>query len=811
MFRREWRQQLTVLALLAVAVAAAVLGVAFAADAPSSPGAIFGSANHLLTVAGPQSRLTAGISAARSAFGRIEVIEHAKATVPGSVNAVDVRAVPPRGSYSAPMLRLDAGRYPGPGQVAVTSGVAAIYRLHIGSAWRTGGRWLRVVGVVENPADLQDEFALVAPGQVRNADEVTILFDATVRQAHSFRLPVGAQLAARPARSQGFPPAAVLVLDTIALLFVGLIAVAAFTVLAQRRQHALGMLAAIGATGRQIRLAVLGNGAVVGTIGAAAGTAVGLAIWAALVPGIETLVSHRIGTFSLPWWEIAVAIILTVATSVAAAWWPALAASRVPVVAALSGRPHHPGQSRRFAALGAVLLTAGLAGIALARQGRVPPLAIGGVILSGTGVLLLGPLAIGVLAGPARHAPVPVRLAFRGLARYRARSGAALAAVSLVTGIVAAIAVSAAVAAQNEGAPGAAGWANLPPGQLIVYLSPQATDSLPEIVPSLTYAQAAQYQAEVQSLAASLHSTAVVAVDAAVSPGLTPLPELGTTGLLTSVLAVPVSGSGRGLKFVAQLYVATPALLRFENVSPAALGSAADVVTARSGLHSARIVRFGARRRPGGRGRVSPQQHELAAPVISSAALPHYTSAPNTLLTTHAMTALGLRPVPAGWLVQVRGVLTAAQVSRADHWAAANGLTVQTPTGSPQASLASVSGKAVAVGVLAVLAVLAMTIGLIRGETAGEERVLAATGASGGTRRLLTGATAATLALLGGLIGTAAAYLGIIAWNRGVHGLASVPVARLAVLIAGIPLAALAAGCLLAGREPAAIARRPLD
>ncbi len=112
---------------------------------------------------------------------------------------------------------------------------------------------------------------------------------------------------------------------------------------------------------------------------------------------------------------------------------------------------------------------------------------------------------------------------------------------------------------------------------------------------------------------------------------------------------------------------------------------------------------------------------------------------------------------------------------------------------------------------LAVLAVLAMTVGLIRSEAASDLRVLAASGASGGTRRLLTGATAAALALLGAVLGTAAAYLGIIAWNRGVHSLSAVPVAKLAMLVAGLPLLALVVGWLLAGREPAAIARQPLD
>jgi len=831
MFRREWRQQLTVLGLLTVAVAAAVAGMAFAADAPSSPDASFGTAGHMLVITGSKARLAEGISAASKAFGRIEVIYHAKAAIPGSVNSVDVRSERPGGEFSAPMLRLDVGHYPGPGQVAVTSGVAAIYQLRVGGVWRTGGGTLQVTGIVENPANLDDQFALIAPGQIRDVGQATVLFDATAQQLRGFRVSAGAQLTSRPQHDSGFPPAAVLVLDTIALSFVGLIAVATFTVLAQRRLRAFGMLAAVGATDRNIRLVLLANGAVVGCVAAVTGAAAGLASWAALVPRLEALVAHRIDTFSLPWWEIGAAIALAVATAVGAAWWPAWAASRVPVVAALSGRPPSPKQGRAFAALGAVLLAVGLGAIAMAHQGRVPPLIIVGLVLTATGVLLVGPLAISGVVAQAGHAPVSIRLALRDLSRYRARSGAALAAISLVTGIVAAIAVSAAAAAQNEGSPGAVGWTNLPANQLMIYLSPDGPQGTPEVVPARTAEQLAQYQRDVTGLSAVLHGQAVLPLDAAIAAGMPVLQEGPVNGRPTTMLGKTQAGGGGGRQpvlAISQLYVATSAVLRFYHLDPAAISPATYILTARSGLTGAKILDFGAvvvgckaavsaqcgrpgvhpSRQAGGNG---PDRRDLASPAIQVAGLPHYTSAPNTLLTSHAMAALNLRPLLAGWLIQTPAALTAAQVTRADHWAAANGLTVETTTGSPQASLASVSEKAIAVGVLAVLTVLAMTIGLIRSETANDVRVLSATGASGCTRRLLTGATAAALALLGGLLGIAAAYLGIIAWNRGVHSLASVPATKLAVLIVGIPLAALAAGWLLAGREPHGIDRHPLD
>jgi len=51
------------------------------------------------------------------------------------------------------------------------------------------------------------------------------------------------------------------------------------------------------------------------------------------------------------------------------------------------------------------------------------------------GGLLIGPLAIRIFSGLAGHVPIAPRLALRDLVRYQARSGAALAAVTLALGI----------------------------------------------------------------------------------------------------------------------------------------------------------------------------------------------------------------------------------------------------------------------------------------------------------------------------------------------------------------------------------------
>src|SRR6202035_2688865 len=110
-------------------------------------------------------------------FGPVDIIENQTVAVPGSVDTYQLRSQSPTGSFGRPMLSLVAGRYPtGPDQVAVTDGLASTFSLHIGGVWRQAGTDQRVVGVVENPESLLDEFALVAPGRVRAPTQVTVLF-----------------------------------------------------------------------------------------------------------------------------------------------------------------------------------------------------------------------------------------------------------------------------------------------------------------------------------------------------------------------------------------------------------------------------------------------------------------------------------------------------------------------------------------------------------------------------------------------------------------------------------------------------------
>ncbi len=373
------------------------------------------------------------------------------------------------------MVRLLAGRYPtGSNEVAVTAQVGVLFDLHLGDLWREGGRARRVVGLVENPQDLRDVFALLPPGQADPPDNVTILLDTSEPRLGAFRFPSGTGLLmeSRSIADKTVSAAIVLVLATIGLLFVALLAVAGFTVMAQRRLRAMGMLEAIGATDRHVRLVMLTNGAVVGGVAAVVGAAIGLGGWLAFAPRLERIAEHRIDRFNLPWWAVVAAMLLAVVAAVAAAWWPARSVARIPAVAALSGRPPRPRPAHRFAALGGSLLVIGLVLLALSHQRR-PILIVTGIVSATLGLLFLSPLGIRGIAWAGGRSPIAIRLALRDLARYQARAGAALGAIVLALGIATTIAVSA--AAQNAADAQTAG--NLPANQLIVHLGGEAGDA----------------------------------------------------------------------------------------------------------------------------------------------------------------------------------------------------------------------------------------------------------------------------------------------------------------------------------------------
>jgi putative ABC transport system permease protein len=817
LLRSEWRQQILILILVAVAVAATILSAAVATNTPPPASAGFGTANHLVTLPGSDPHLAADIASIRQQFGTVDVIE-SQSIATGAVNGIQLQAQDPHGPYGQPMLALTAGRYPaGPGQVAVTRAVASIYHLRIGSFWQQGGRARRVVGLVENPQNLLSALAVVAPGQVTRPTQVTILFNSS--RTRITGLPASAAVQVLGSSTGGGPNPALVVLAiaVLGLIFIGLVAVAGFTVMAQRRLRSLGMLAALGATDRNIRLVMVANGAVVGLAGTAIGAVFGFAAWIAYVPTLQNSAGHTINAAHLPWLEIGIAMLLAVVTATVAASRPARSAARIPVVTALAGRPAPPKESHRRAVPGIVLLAVGtvlmsLAGGWAGNTGADLLKLLFGLIAITVGGLLLTPLLVSGVSLAGRHAPVAVRIALRDLARYRARSGAALAAISFAVMLAALIAIIASARFSNVldfTGP------NLASNELVLYNhcnGPACAD-----LPSSGHPRTRKEKEQRANAAAQATATAPVSAVAAALGTHDVLPLVSANANLYHRQANPDNN------FSGDVFVATPAVLRHYGISPSQISPATDIITSRPGLASVPGMELfygnggGPGGGPGGPGSSNPPC--LPASCVSSpkmqtiSELPLGTSDPNTLITPGAAQRLGLGTSPDRWLFQTAKPLTPQQISTARQLAATAGVSIETKSSQP--SLSELRNWSTAGGVLLALGVLAMTVGLIRSETAGDLRTLTATGAGSTTRRTLTAATAGALALLGALLGTGLAYLGCLAWlhssitTPGAINLTNVPVADLLAVIVGMPVAAVVVGWLVAGRQPPTIARQP--
>ena len=519
----------------------------------------------------------------------IDVIGHRPLAVPGGVDKIEFRAQDPHGAYGGARLALRRGSYPtGPSQAAVTDGVATILGLELGKTLDLDGRRRTVVGIVENPRDLSDEFALVSPSSAGAPDHVTVLVQAGTGSVDAFieaNARDGSAFAGSETRSanRAADALAMFSVATVFLLLSTLVAAAGFAVVAQRRLRQLGMLAATGATDKHLRLVLLTNGAVVGAIGALIGTVAGLALRLAIAPTLEPAVDHRIDRLSLPWTLLAMVVLVAVLGATAAAWWPGRAVARVPVTLALSARPPRPKPAHHSAILAAVLIAAGIASLVLSDRSSTP-LIIAGTLATILGTLLLGPLAIRLFARPAAHTPIAVRLALRDLARYQARSGAALAAITLALGIAAAVVVVAAAEKRKaDTAP-----PNLSDRQIRVYTGLREQ----EVLTVQTTAELERMATRVRQLAADLDDAAVIPLHNAVREGVEPgVTNDGTRVINTEVLTRKVDdlesgrwdrrgliclGEGNCYAIESRLYVATPAVLEYLGLDPAAVDPGTD-------------------------------------------------------------------------------------------------------------------------------------------------------------------------------------------------------------------------------------------
>jgi putative ABC transport system permease protein len=419
-------------------------------------------------------------------------------------------------------------------------------------------------------------------------------------------------------------------------------------------------------------------------------------------------------------------------------------------------------------------------------------------------MFLPGPLAIRIFAGAAGHAPIGTRLALRDLARYQARSGAALAAVTLALGIAAAVTVTAAAEEKREDDRMAAELPNLSDRQIRVYTGPTQEPELISL-PLQTPAQLARSAAVVRKIASSLGQASLIPLQKAVQPGDTPIVTFEGDRALVAVGFSKQTGPESWTRG-SGLYVATPAVLRYLGIDPATVDPNADfLVDPTVPTDEFGILDFQTRSES-----AIENVQRIDSLEVLGAAEGDSGRVPSSFVTLNGLRRHGWKQVPNGWLIESSRPLTSEQIATARELAAEASLEIETQ--HERMSLATPIAIATAAGALLALAILAMTVGLIRSEAAGDLRTLTATGATSRTRRTLTAATAGALALLGALLGLAGVYLALAAtYHDDLGYLGRIPVVPLVLIIVGVPLAAAAAGWLLAGREPPTIARPAIE
>jgi putative ABC transport system permease protein len=528
-------------------------------------------------------------------------------------------------------------------------------------------------------------------------------------------------------------------------------------------------------------------------------------------PHNEQSAHHVIAEFALPWNVIAPAMALAVIATFFAAGYPARAITRVPVVSALAGRPAPPRQIHRSLVPGVIALVVGFIMFSLsgaAGNGGGVIWLVPGLIALIVGIILVAPFFLALLARVGGKSPIAIRLPLRDMARYRARSGSALSAISL--GIMIAVIICAVAVARYSNVFDYVG-PNMSANTLNVYTPPTGPTFGPNgEVPAQPAPSLSAQEATTHAIASAVGATKVVEL---VNP---------------SVALQNPSGAGR--QWDGPIYVATPALLRAYDINPSSIRSNVDVLSSRPGLAGSGVqLTFGSSDKggggfvgPGGGGsstnQCTPNQC-LAHPVIQEESqLPMGTSSPNTVITQSALRRLHLTSQNSlgGWTILAKGPITRAQLMSANSLAASGDLSIESKNDAPTS--AEIVNWATVFGIALALGVLAMSVGLIRSETASDLRTLTAAGASSRTRRSLTAVTAGGLAFLGALLGTVAAYIGLFGWFRsnalegGVSDIIDhVPWDNLFFILIAMPVVAILIGWVLAGREPAGISTRPME
>jgi putative ABC transport system permease protein len=396
-------------------------------------------------------------------------------------NYLPVRGAGASGTWSlgsdpmdGPLSRLTGaatGRLPaGPDEVAVGTGTAERAGVALGTRLTLGGgesgapRSVTVVGTVALPQEGIDSVVALpetvsAAGGVPEQIDIAGTPDVAALAALDPGLTVrtGAEQRAAEAKDASASASAVLggmgVFVGVALVAAVVVVASTFRIVLTQRRTQLALLRCVGATRGQVTAAVLAEaavtGLVAGVLGAAGAVGAGYGI-VALLGGLELDVPALV----VPWAGIVGCVLLAVGATLVAAAAPALAAGRIPPVAALGAAGSaDAGPSRRGRRSVVALLLAGTAAVVVVPAVVAdldPTLAVGLVAVSGlalfAALVVLGPLLVGALArtvgaGVAALGRAPGRMAVANARQVPRRTASTITVLALGVGLTSALLV----------------------------------------------------------------------------------------------------------------------------------------------------------------------------------------------------------------------------------------------------------------------------------------------------------------------------------------------------------------------------------
>lgn len=745
--RKEWRQYAVILSMLTVGVAAAVAGVLMVHNMTEPPESEYGN-GQLEVNTGDPVVLERALEDSGLGFG---VLQRATVERDGQVGQINLRAADPANPITEPLIDLLVGQWPSnDDEIAVTDGALSDRRL-IGEQVQLEGRTVEIVGIVENPTRLSDEFVFARyPSSfdaARAPDATRFLVDASfdeLEQSVPDNLLHGISSSDGPSERTAVT-ILVNVIVAFGMLEIALLVGSAFAVIARRRTRQYGLLASAGASPAMVQSAATSSGAIVGVSGTALGFVLGAVTARVLVPAMESSVDHRI-SFEYPVVALVPSLVLGIAVTTLAARRPAKALNRVSVASLLASMRPKAEPVGRAALIGVVIAVAGVLALAIGFKNEDEMLAIAGTLLAPIGVLLLAPLLVRGLGTVAARFPLSERLAGRSIARHNRRSASMVAALALALAIPMGIAVvTTSIDQRAENRP-----ANLGDDQLVLW-APGVSPDRPVVPESIDEAALITAVETLTNVVPDLSFTPLQVVVRVPAEGYTednvrynfPIATgeevVGGTCNFCDVDTVGFDGSGTEYS-VSLAFEATPELLDTLGIETDWLDEGSLAVAREPGLVA---VDNG----------IVADEHEVAV----AGSWPDVGSLPDLLYSPELADGFPRRTV--GWLASAAAPLddeTLATIGRVDL----TGIDLELPTAPNSGSSLRTFG--LLIGLLIGLGITAAGVVLLTSENARDSALLASLGASPRTGRRTSAAIAGLLALAGALLAVIVGYLPLV-------------------------------------------------